>query len=66
MAFHASIEGRAHATSRSTGLRFDEPFVAVGAVRDGLCTQHGTLFGDNEVAEGPGWVGEELRRLRWS
>jgi ketosteroid isomerase-like protein len=57
------IEGRAHATSRSTGLSFDEPFVAVGTLRGRLVTQHGTLFGDNEIAEGPGWVGEELRRL---
>jgi ketosteroid isomerase-like protein len=57
------IDGRAQATSRTTALEFDEPFVAVGTVRDGLVTQHGTLFGEHEIAEGPGWVGAELRRL---
>ena len=58
------IDGRAHAVGRSTGLRFDEPFVAVATVDGDLVTQHGTLFGQNEIADGPGWVGGELRRLR--
>src|SRR4051812_36370430 len=61
------IEGRAEAVSRTTELRFDEPFVAVGAVRaDGLVAQHGTLFGEHEIAAGPGWVGAELRRLGYA